>query len=274
VTLFDLCAGAVGDASTQVAAVLGGDILLNFSVAFALPRVPAQPATPATMTIYSNLPASDSDLAANGYAVMRFSLRGSTAAATASGNGLPGLPSSRVGPAGVRQPSCILSRRAGAKLQDWRGRAAKPPEPIFFWRLVRDMVPWVLSAERLAAPEWPGAGAARSRGAGTLLAPHHGSDSCALGDRVALGSGGRRLGRCVARGLRRAGARSPHRMDAGQPEQRRLLSALRRQRGCGLAGCRLSRDRIGPACGHLSAIPATSSATSTRISPRALRSME
>jgi hypothetical protein len=96
VTLFDLCAGAVGDASTQVAAVLGGDILLNFSVAFALPRVPAQPATPATMTIYSNLPASDSDLAANGYAVMRFSLRGSTAAATASGNGLPGLPSSRV----------------------------------------------------------------------------------------------------------------------------------------------------------------------------------
>jgi hypothetical protein len=85
----------VGDASTQVAGVLGGDILRNFSVAFALPRVPT-PTQPTTMTIYSNLPASDSDLAANGYAVMRVGLRGSTAAATASGNGLPGLPSSRV----------------------------------------------------------------------------------------------------------------------------------------------------------------------------------
>ena len=93
VTLFDICPGAVGDVSTQVAGVLGGDILLNFSVAFALPRVPAQPAT---MTIYGNLPASDSDLAANGYAVMRIGLRGSTEAATASANGLPGLPSSRV----------------------------------------------------------------------------------------------------------------------------------------------------------------------------------
>jgi hypothetical protein len=96
VTLFDLCAGAVGDANTQVAGILGGDILLNFSVAFALPRDPSDPNQPPTMTIYSNLPASDSDLAANGYAVMRVVLRGSSAAATASGNGLPGLPSSRV----------------------------------------------------------------------------------------------------------------------------------------------------------------------------------
>jgi len=93
VTLFDICAGAVGDANTQVAGVLGGDILHNFSLAFVLPRDPAQPAT---MTIYSSLPASDSDLAADGYAVMKFSLRGDTPAATASGNGLPGLPSSRV----------------------------------------------------------------------------------------------------------------------------------------------------------------------------------
>ena len=96
VTLLDLCAGAVGDAATQVVGVLGGDILHNFSVAFALPRVAAEPNEPATITIYIDLPASDSDLAANGYAVMRFGLRGSTAAATASGNGLPGLPSSRV----------------------------------------------------------------------------------------------------------------------------------------------------------------------------------
>jgi len=93
VTLFDLCAGAVGDADTQAAGVLGGDILRNFSLAFALPRDPAQPAT---MTIYSDLPAADSDLAADGYAVVKFNLRGSTAAATASGNGRPSLPSSRV----------------------------------------------------------------------------------------------------------------------------------------------------------------------------------
>src|ERR1700690_3998813 len=93
VTLFDLCAGAVGDVNTQVAGVLGGDILHNFSLAFALPRAPDQPAT---MTIYSSLPASDSDLAANGYAVMKFNLRGGTAAATVSGSGRPGPPSSRV----------------------------------------------------------------------------------------------------------------------------------------------------------------------------------
>jgi hypothetical protein len=48
------------------------------------------------MTIYSSLPAGDSDLAANGYAVMKFNPRGSTEAATASGSGLPNVPSSRV----------------------------------------------------------------------------------------------------------------------------------------------------------------------------------
>ncbi|HJX63126.1 MAG TPA: hypothetical protein VJ860_04150 [Polyangia bacterium] len=96
VTLFDLCPGAVGDANTQAAGVVGGDILRNFSVALSLARIPRDPNQPTTMTIYSDLPASDSDLAANGYAVMRFGLRGNTAAATASGGGLPGLPSSRV----------------------------------------------------------------------------------------------------------------------------------------------------------------------------------
>ncbi len=40
VTLFDLCPGTVGDANTQVAGVLGGDILHNFSLAFVLPRDP------------------------------------------------------------------------------------------------------------------------------------------------------------------------------------------------------------------------------------------
>ena len=91
VTLFDLCTGAVGDANTQVAGVLGADILRNFSLAFELPRAAAT-----TMTIYNDLPASDSDLAANGYAVMKFRLRGGTAVTTSSGSGRPGLPSSRV----------------------------------------------------------------------------------------------------------------------------------------------------------------------------------
>jgi hypothetical protein len=95
VTLFDLCPGAAGDANTQAAGVLGGDILRNFSLAVALPRNPAETAT-ATMTIYSGLPASDSDLSANGYAVMKFRLRGNTAVATASTSGRPGLPASRV----------------------------------------------------------------------------------------------------------------------------------------------------------------------------------
>ena len=96
VTLFDLCAGAVGDADTQVAGVLGGDILHNFSLSFTLPRDPDQPSSMASMTLYSNLPATDSDLAANGYAVVKFSLRGANATATASGSGQPGASSSRV----------------------------------------------------------------------------------------------------------------------------------------------------------------------------------
>jgi hypothetical protein len=48
------------------------------------------------MTLFSDLPASDSDLAADDYATINFNLRGSTAAATVSGNGLPSIPSSRV----------------------------------------------------------------------------------------------------------------------------------------------------------------------------------
>jgi hypothetical protein len=96
VTLFDLCPGSVGDVDTQAAGVLGGDILRNFSLAFVLPRAPADPNHPATMTIYGSLPASDSDLAANGYAVLKFNLRGTTETATASGSRRPGLPSSRV----------------------------------------------------------------------------------------------------------------------------------------------------------------------------------
>jgi len=99
VSLFDLCPGAVGDADTQPLGVLGGDILRNFSLAFALPRAadqPDNPETAASMRIYSHLPASDTDLASNGYAVIKFTLRGATATATASQSTRPGLPASRV----------------------------------------------------------------------------------------------------------------------------------------------------------------------------------
>jgi hypothetical protein len=201
VTLFDLCAGAVGDAGTQVAGVLGGDILHNFSVAFALPRVP-----PATMTIYSNLPASDSDLAANGYAVMRVGLRGSTAAATASGNGLPGLPSSRVmmrvcanppafspdGPAQTCKTGEVELQASGTNLllalstghgplvlsaSAWQRLGGQVPaplgagEPVLYSPLAADPIPahWV-SVSRLALVDgdsgdaWPGACAELARG--------------------------------------------------------------------------------------------------------------
>jgi hypothetical protein len=203
VTLFDLCAGAVGDANTQVAGVLGGDILRNFSVAFALPRVPAKPAT---MTIYSNLPASDSDLAANGYAVMRFGLRGSTAAATASGNGLPGLPSSRVmmrvcanppafspgGPAQTCKTGDVELQASGTNLllalstghgplvlsaSAWQRLGGQVPAPLgagelaLYSPLAADPIPahWV-TVSRLALVDgdsgdaWPGACAELARG--------------------------------------------------------------------------------------------------------------
>ncbi|HJX51175.1 MAG TPA: hypothetical protein VJ801_00280 [Polyangia bacterium] len=202
VTLFDLCAGAVGDAATQVAGVLGGDILHNFSLAFALPSASARPAT---MTIYGNLPASDSDLAANGYAVVKFTLRGNTAAATASGNGLPGVPSSRVvmrvcgnppafapdGPAQICKTGDVEVQAAGANLllalstghgplvlraSAWQRLGGAAPAPLagesaLYSPLVADPIPahWV-TVSRLALVDgasgdlWPGACAELARG--------------------------------------------------------------------------------------------------------------
>jgi hypothetical protein len=186
VTLFDLCPGAVGDANTQAAGVVGGDILRNFSVAFSLARIPRDPNQPTTMTIYSDLPASDSDLAANGYAVMRFGLRGSTAAATASGGGLPGLPSSRVmlracanppvfapnGPAQICKTGDVEAQASGTNLllalstghgplvlsaSAWQRLGGQSPaplgagEPALYSPLVTDPIPahWV-TVSRLA----------------------------------------------------------------------------------------------------------------------------
>jgi hypothetical protein len=73
--------------------VLGGDILRNFSLAFSLPRDAAQSAS---MSFYNHLPAGDLTLAADGYSVIKFSLRGATDVTTASRSGRPSLPSSRV----------------------------------------------------------------------------------------------------------------------------------------------------------------------------------
>ena len=203
ITLFDICAGAVGDANTQVAGVLGGDVLRNFSLAFSLPRDPNQPAT---TTIYSDLPASDSDLAADGYAVMRFSLRGSTTTATTSGNGLPGLPSSRVmmracanppafapdGPAQTCNTGDVEVQAAGTNLllalstghgplilsaSAWRRLGGLVPaplgagEPSLYSPMVADPIPahWA-TASRLALVDgdsgdaWPGACAELARG--------------------------------------------------------------------------------------------------------------
>jgi hypothetical protein len=203
VTLFDLCPGTVGDADTQVVGVLGGDILHNFSLAFALPRDPNQPST---MTIYTDLPASDSDLAANGYAVVKFNLRGATSAATASGSGRPGPPSSRVvmrvcgnpptfdpnGPAQTCNTGEVELQAAGTNLllalstghgplvlsaSAWQRLGGQVPSPLgagesaLYSPLVADPVPahWV-TVSRLALVDgdsgdaWPGACAELARG--------------------------------------------------------------------------------------------------------------
>ena len=203
VTLFDLCAGAVGDAATQVAGVVGADILRGFSLAFAFPRDSAQPAT---MTIYSNLPASDSDLAANGYAMMKFNLRGNTAAATASGSGRPGSSSSRVvmracgnpaafapdGPAQTCKTGEVELHASGTNLllalstghgpmvlraSAWQRMGGQAPAPLgegespLYSPLVADPIPahWV-TVSRLALVDgdsgdlWPGACAELARG--------------------------------------------------------------------------------------------------------------
>ena len=202
ITLFDLCAGAVGDADTHVAGVLGADVLRSFSLAFAFPRIPAEPAT---MTIYSDLPASDSDLATNGYAVMRFRLRGNTAAATASGSGRPGLPSSRVvmrvcgnpaaftpdGPAETCKAGEVEVKASGTNLllalstghgrlvlsaSAWQRLGGQVPAPLgagespLYSPLVADPIPahWV-TVSRLALVDgdsgdlWPGACAELAR---------------------------------------------------------------------------------------------------------------
>jgi len=202
VTLFDLCAGAVGDANTRVAGILGGDILHNLSLAFSLPR----DATPATMTIYSSLPATDSDLAADGYAVIKFTLRGNTTTATESGSGLSGLPASRVvlracgnpaafdpyGPEQICKAGDIEGQSSGANLllalstghgplvlsaSAWQRLGGQIPmplgqgEPALFSPLVADPLPahWV-TLPRLALVDgdsgdlWPGACAELARG--------------------------------------------------------------------------------------------------------------
>jgi hypothetical protein len=94
VTLFDLCPGAVGDENPV--GVLGGDLLSNFSVAFSLPRPEGEVAKAASMTLFDSLPAGDSDLAADGYSVLHFTLRGGGATSTDSQASRPSLPASRV----------------------------------------------------------------------------------------------------------------------------------------------------------------------------------
>ncbi len=104
ITLFDICPGAVGGAETQPLGVLGGDVLSHFSMAFSLPRTADDKAS---MTIFDSLPAGDDDLAADGYAVIHFDLRGGGATATAAQASRASLPASRVVLRACGQPAAF-----------------------------------------------------------------------------------------------------------------------------------------------------------------------
>jgi len=94
-------------------------------------------------------------------------------------------------------------------------------------------------------------------------APHHGSIPAHWGDRVALGSGGRRLGDACPGPAQ--SWRAGRRIEWTLPTRTTAVAfSLATSAGVWPCGCRLSRigsDLPAP----LSAIPATSSATSTRI---------
>jgi hypothetical protein len=182
ITLFDICPGAVGDAATQPVGVLGGDVLSHFSMAFSLPRASDKAAS---MTIFDSLPAGEDDLAADGYSVIHFDLRGGGATATSSQASRPSLPASRVvlracgqpvafSPEGEMQTCAkgeVEVKSSGADLllmlstghdplvlsasawQRLSGQTATPEagEPMLYSPLVSDPVPahWV-SVPRLA----------------------------------------------------------------------------------------------------------------------------
>ena len=93
VGLFDLCPSPTGDAATQPAGVMGGPLLANFSVGFVFPRSADQAAT---MTLWSAFPGSDEQLAQNGFAPLRFNLRGGASAGQGNGEASLSLPNSRV----------------------------------------------------------------------------------------------------------------------------------------------------------------------------------
>ncbi len=92
VRLWDLCAGPAGDANTQVGGVLGNDLLSHYSLAL---RLPSDAGQSPTMTLYTTLPASESRLAEDGYAVIGFLSRGSAELVSASGAGLGSVSGTR-----------------------------------------------------------------------------------------------------------------------------------------------------------------------------------
>jgi len=95
ISLFDLCPGPTGDATTQPVGVLGGPLLANFSVGLTLPRE-AAPTSPALMSLWPSFPATDDQLALDGLAALRFDPRGSASAGQGSGEASLTLPNSRV----------------------------------------------------------------------------------------------------------------------------------------------------------------------------------
>jgi hypothetical protein len=94
VGLFNLCPGAVGDATIQPSAVLGGSLLYGFSVQFVLPR---EPTAAATMTLWPLAPtATDEWYADHGKVALSFSLRGAASVTRDQGDHRVTLPNTRV----------------------------------------------------------------------------------------------------------------------------------------------------------------------------------
>jgi hypothetical protein len=92
VGLFDICPGLVGDSSVQPVGVVGGSLLANFSVGFTFPSSASQPAL---MSLWPSYPATDDQLAQDGWVSLRFNLRGSAAVAQGNGEASLTLPNSR-----------------------------------------------------------------------------------------------------------------------------------------------------------------------------------
>jgi hypothetical protein len=94
VGLFNLCPGAIGDATIQPSAVLGGSLLHGFSVQLELPR---ETTASASMTLWPIAPvATDEWYADHATVSLRFDLRGAASLTRDQGKHIVTLPNTRV----------------------------------------------------------------------------------------------------------------------------------------------------------------------------------